>query len=223
MTDIDVPERLCYPKREGLTYEEHHKESIEKARASWRAIGNRPTYMVRTATGTIHALRSEPRGYGKRRREWERTTECGLMFAGLTSRNGAPTCRLITTTCLACRTVVRERYEMWCEYDDPLADEAADEYERLQIEEMWRIQAEWHKPDPLPEPGSFNRGDRVRHPDYGVGTVIAAAAYAGVLVGFDVRPNLPKKVDPSTLTEIGSLAAPLWAIPADLNYSLIGG
>lgn len=163
-----VPEGIFYPLRPNLTHAEWEDEAYAAGEALWQAIGSRPTVLVQKYGGVWHALRSKPRGYGKRRRLWEQTTECGMLFNLRIPRAERPTSPLAATTCLACRKTVRERAERDIEYGDFDTDQVEDalvEYERFYADDWWRIQADWHKPDPIV----------------------------------------------------------LWDVPADLNYSLIGG
>jgi hypothetical protein len=128
---------------------------------------------------------------------------------------------LSATTCLSCRVVVRECFERELSDGDVPAnlDDQYDLYlQQQQVEEMWRIQAEWHQPGwegdaacwdwhrpDVPISTSVTRGDRVRHRDYGDGSVIAASVVEAdelVLVRFDARPEKPKSLSGAYLTVI---------------------
>lgn len=220
-TGGSVPEGIFYPLRPELTDAEWRAEALAAGATCWRVIGTRPSILVQKSTGVLHALRSQPRGYGKRRRMWEQTTECGMMFRLRTPREDRPTSPLSATTCLSCRKVVRERFENDLRYAaDSGSDEGMDAYDALPADDWWRDQAELHRFDP--ELLDLMKGDRVRHRDYGLGTVIAATDRL-VLVSFDVRPYAPRNMDVRHLTIDRPPAEPMWNIPADLNYSLMGG
>lgn len=164
----DVPEGIFYPVRPHLTDAEWRAEALAAGAALWRVIGKRQVYLVGTASGVWHALRTGPRGHGKRRRLWDQTSECGLMFSLSDAiRERLRKVDMAGVTCLSCRKTVRERAEreIRCEVYSPEFEASLEAYDQSMIEEWWRIQAEWHKPDPIP----------------------------------------------------------MWAIPADLNYSLVGG
>lgn len=121
------------------------KESHE---AHWRIIGGHPAWLaIRHATGTIHVLRTTKRGYGKKALHWQITSECGQILWGLNRPEG-PMGFVLDANCETCLRVIRERFEHELEYDG-LPSDLWDEYEVQRLEEMWRIQAEWHRPDPV--------------------------------------------------------------------------
>lgn len=132
--------------------DEATQERIAKAEAralrAWRNISGRPVCLARKgANPTDHALRVVARGYGKRRKHWGSTTECGrIMYTaeGWQTWHGT----LEDTTCQSCRRVARERQEWELQYGDGDGDAGMDAYDLEQIEEMWRVQAAWHEPDP---------------------------------------------------------------------------
>lgn len=165
-----VPEGIAYPERDGVSTQDPAwlAEAMAAGRRSWAVIGGRPAWIVvRGSTGVRHALRDAPRGYGKRRHQWQTTTQCGQVLSDIAAPVGTPTGLLRDTTCLSCRRVVREWFELQVMQGGG-ADDLLDTYDRLRAEwqeESWRVQAEWHRPDPVV----------------------------------------------------------LWNVPADLNYSLIGG
>jgi hypothetical protein len=147
-----VPEGIFYPERPGMTDQEWRAEALAAGRALWRAIENRRVWLVgRYSTRVLHALRTEPRGYGSRRREWERVSECGQFFLeGEKLPGGQGDTPIGQTACLACRKVIRERLELVIRFGDFDAQEAEDALVEHEREQMWRVQAEWHKPDPIP-------------------------------------------------------------------------
>lgn len=185
-----VPEGIAYPCDDGLSpfdtdpYERWRQEALASGRASWRAIGDRKVLLVRKGWNVaVHAVRTAPRGYGKKRQYWNATTECGqIMYEGQgwAAQDGL----LGDTTCLICRKSVRERYEREREYDDPRVDEDMDEYERLRAEEAawnaqevaWEEQRRYHEADEPSDPaapssdGAFanapSDGDTASTPDY---------------------------------------------------------
>lgn len=163
-----VPEGIFYPERPLLSDVEWRAEALAAGRRSWAVIGGRPAWIVeRLTTGVKHALRDAPRGYGRRRRQWRQTTQCGQFMPDFVVPDGCPTGLLRDTTCLSCRKVVREWFEVQVSQGEG-ADDLLDTYDELLVfwqEQAWRIQAEWHRPD----------------------------------------------------------SVPLWNVPADLNYSLLGG
>ena len=201
-----VPEGIFYPERPDLRQgtPEWREEALEAGRALWRMIGARPAWIVlRRGTGVKHALRNQPRGHGRLRREWQRTTECGQCYPHLTIPEGLPTDILAHTTCLMCRKVVRERYEDDLRYgfgDD--GDRAADEYDWMRA---CAIQAEWHKPDPV---------------------ALQARAHPSESPPPHSAPVGANGAAPSSecqYTYCYCSCSCQWDIPDDLNYSLLGG
>lgn len=150
-----VPEGIFYPQKTRISpfdveaSKAWKEEALEAGRASWRVIGDRQVQIVRKwINPTLHAIRTKARGYGKRRKHWNVTTECGqILYEGQGWQWEAGTLR--STTCLSCRKLVRERYEHELQHLMDVPDWVYDEYERIRIEEMWRVQAEWHQPDPV--------------------------------------------------------------------------
>lgn len=139
----DVPEGIFFPEREDRM--EHERQATAFAARSWRATGGRTVALARKfGPQTIHALRTAPRGYGKRRRLWQQTTECGqITDAGWAAWPD----RLDLTTCLTCRRVVRERHEQDDTYGlTGAADALLDEYDDQQ-EPWWDPQRRRHEAD----------------------------------------------------------------------------
>ena len=123
--------------------------AVDTERACWDAIGSRPAVLVSRGTGTLHALRTAPRGYGIRRQRWEHTTECGMIFRFRRPQADLPTSPLGDTTCLRCRKVLRERFEDEILYGGALDDAGMDAYDAQHADDWWKEQAERHAPDPL--------------------------------------------------------------------------
>jgi hypothetical protein len=100
-------------------------------------------YFYDTAT---HVIRKESRGYGERRKLWKQTTECGIITDLNKWRYW--TGRFSEETCIKCRNILVWRYENEFPYElDDETERILDEYERLEQERLWAIQAERHKPD----------------------------------------------------------------------------
>lgn len=120
---------------------------FEKEAIIWEAIGTRSVKLAQKwANGVVHAIRTRARGYGLRRTRWEVTTECGRILYrghGWQRHDGL----LRDTTCASCRNIVRDKYDR--DFDENRVEDALVEYEGFLQEESWRIQAEWHKPDPI--------------------------------------------------------------------------
>lgn len=150
-----VPEGIAYPERDGVSSfdAEWRAEAVAAGRRSWAVIGGRPAWIVvHGSTGVKHALRDAPRGYGKRRHQWQTTTQCGQILSDIAAPVGTPTGLLRDTTCLSCRRVVREWFEFQVQRGEG-ADDLLNTYEELiefWQEQSWRVQAEWHRPDPAP-------------------------------------------------------------------------
>jgi hypothetical protein len=154
-TGDGVPEGIFYPQKDDESWRNPEKaaewqtKAIAAGQAAWRAIGDRKVILGRRhGHATVHAFRTSPRGHGKRRIHYRNTTECGQFFEqpGYWALDPGV---LSQATCLSCRSVVRERWEL----DQAMGSDADDllaEYDAQRFEEWWQVQAEWHKPDPLP-------------------------------------------------------------------------
>lgn len=141
-----VPEGSFSPEIPGLDRLEWEARAQAAGAASWEAIGPRPATLGWRWSRTMHVFRTAPRGSGKKRHLWSQTTECG-QIAEPGGRWVVRIGILAATTCLTCRTVVRERYERYERDED--ADAVADAYDQQQWESQWAIQAAWHAPDPV--------------------------------------------------------------------------
>lgn len=148
------PEGIFYPVDESIPYQEWQAKALALAAAHWNVIGKRQVVLARKSKadcyfGQTHAIRTQARGYGLRRKHFKSTTECGQLLRqmqGWDCREGV----LSETECLSCRKVVHEAYVRDLEYGaGDLADAGMDEYDRLQTEAMWEEQRRWHEmPDP---------------------------------------------------------------------------
>jgi hypothetical protein len=111
-TDV-TPEDVLVWHREGEDGDDHQAlryRAVEQARRVWGTIGSTPVQLACSWQGTVHVLRMEPRGYGKKKLRWRETTECG-QIAEPTHGWSVQAGRLEDTACLTCRKLVHERYE----------------------------------------------------------------------------------------------------------------
>lgn len=136
----DVPEGLFFQEEPGLSFEEWQARAHAAGARSWRVIGSWPANLGHRARGgVIHTFRIRPRGSGRMRRLWSETTECGQIVEqpGRWVRGRGV---LAQTTCLVCRTVVRERHER--DRTTDLADLLLDEYEWQEQEAAYHREQE---------------------------------------------------------------------------------
>src|SRR5678816_3590272 len=74
-------EGIFYPEKPDLSHQEWVGEAEAHAAKLWGAIGERRVVLAQKwINRTLHALRTEPRGYGKKRVHWKVTTECGQIM-----------------------------------------------------------------------------------------------------------------------------------------------
>lgn len=115
MTAVDFPRgltvRFWLDYLEGESREQRDERHAALQKISWEAVRDRIVLLGSRRYGqqTVHAFRTGPRGYGKRRHRWRDTTECGQMIESdwYWETLYGP---LWGATCLSCLKTATERF-----------------------------------------------------------------------------------------------------------------